>query len=154
VGSRNKLAMSVDPKGSEGRKMEDIERVGTRKSLRNRSKSWKTTDIEKERVENASNSEDDAIEVEPETPQAPRRNRIRRKSTPTITSANTLNEGAHTHGESQVWTTILRIVEELRTKMARRTRSSTSYARTTSNSKPAMTSSNWRWKNSRHLPGT
>jgi hypothetical protein len=95
--------------------MDDIERVGTRKSLRNRSKTWKTTDIEKERVENASDSEKDVIEVDPETPQAPRWNRIRRKSTSTITSTNTLNEGEHSHGESQVLTTILRVVEELRT---------------------------------------
>jgi hypothetical protein len=95
--------------------MDDPERVTTRKSLRNRSRTWKKTDTEKERTEYASDSADDVIEVEPETPQAPRRNRIRRKSTSTTTSANTSNEGEHTHEESQTLTTILRVVEELRT---------------------------------------
>jgi cell division protein FtsB len=51
----------------------------------------------------------------PKPQQAPRRRRIRRKSTSTITSANIWNEDEHTCGESQVLATILRVVEELRT---------------------------------------
>ena len=56
--------------------MDDIGRVGTRKSLRNQSRTWKTTENEEERVENASESQNDVIEVGSETPQAPRRSRI------------------------------------------------------------------------------
>ena len=60
------------------RKINDqIQRVGTRKSLRTTKKTLRVSEIEKERIDNTCDSDDDVITVEPSTPPAPRPNRVR-----------------------------------------------------------------------------
>jgi hypothetical protein len=94
---------------------DDIERVGTRKSLRTTKKTLKASDIEKERVENTCDSDDDVITVEPSTPPAPRPNRVRGKSITTTTTAtatsNITNSKASTREQEQILTDILYLVE-------------------------------------------
>ena len=69
--------------------MDDIERVATRRSLRNPKKTLKGSQFDRERVENAWESGDDVIEVEPALPRTPRPNRVRGKSNPTTTTTAT-----------------------------------------------------------------
>ncbi|KIW87201.1 uncharacterized protein Z519_12103 [Cladophialophora bantiana CBS 173.52] len=100
--------------------MDETERVATRKSLRNSNKTLKASQFDRERAENAWDSGDDVIEVEPALPRTPRPNRVRGKSNCTTTTAtataaldNTSSE-AYINGQGWISTTNLSRAEDLR----------------------------------------
>jgi len=69
---------------------DDIQRVGTRKSLRTIKKSLKASERDEGRVENAWESGDDVIEVEAAVPRTLRPNRVRGKSNSTARTTTTV----------------------------------------------------------------
>jgi hypothetical protein len=97
--------------------MDDTERGATRKSLRNPKKTLKASQFDRERVENAWDSGDDVIEVEPALPRTPRPNRVRGKSNPTTTTAtatataalNSTSLEACIHGKDQISTQCINV---------------------------------------------
>ena len=95
--------------------MNEIEHVGTRKSICNTKKTLKAIEIDKERVENACNSGDDVGEGETLNPHPPPPNQTREESICKIaTSIASPNSEGHTREKDQILTTILNVVEELR----------------------------------------